>query len=93
LADSITRFLQITRRRIPLDHSEDFARLWEAVRDAAKDVGANAWIFESAHVAGYFTEFVEWKGDSVNPAEAQLDELDSEFPPEESSVWTEATTI
>ena len=85
------RFLQITRRRIPLDRSEEYALLWNAVRDAAVTVKANAWIFESAHVAGYFTEFVEWKGDAEIPISSVLDELDSEFPPEECSVWIEAS--
>lgn len=84
------------RRRIPLDRSEEYARLWSAVRDVAERMGARAWVFESAHVAGYFTEFVEWKslatGLLVDRAEtsAALDALNAVFIAEEAAVWSEA---
>lgn len=88
------RLLQIVRRRIPLDRAEEYVRLWNGVRDACAAASANAWIFESAHVAGYYTEFVEWKGEvsfvergSVADA---LDELNAVFIAEEAAIWTEA---
>ena len=87
----MTRFLQVTRRRIPLDRSEAYAHCWHAVAAAATNHSAKAWVFESAHVAGFFTEFIEWQGGPEVPVVYELDELDSDFPPEECSVWTEAT--
>jgi len=67
------------------------------VRSAANAAAANAWIFESAHVAGYFTEFIEWKGSEEliarGPVADALTELDGIFIAEEAALWTEATTI
>jgi len=88
---SSSRFLQITRRRIPPEGSERHAGHWRTIVAAAKRVEANAWIFESGHVAGYFTEFIEWKGTHEMPVILEVDELDKVFPPEECSIWTETT--
>lgn len=91
------RCLLITRRRIPLDQSEEYATLWHAVQDAAAIVSARAWIFESEHVAGYYTEFVEWKQDDAAPmlvdvgaVSEALARIESAFISEEAAIWSEA---
>ncbi|HUP88490.1 MAG TPA: hypothetical protein VM100_04035 [Longimicrobiales bacterium] len=90
------RYLLITRRRVPLEMKEEYARLWSAVRAVAEKLSARAWIFESAHVGGFYTEFVEWKSLPsdllIDRAEASsaLDDLNTIFIAEEAAVWSEA---
>lgn len=91
----MTRHLLITRRRIPLDRFDDYARLWNAVRTAAASTMARAWIFEAERSGDRFIEFVEWQAaeDSSLTENAEvaaaLDELNAAFHPEDSETWLE----
>ena len=87
------RRLMSTRRRIPLDRTEDYAALWSAVRDAAEAVGVHAWRFRAKDRDDIYMEFLE-ASDPEPLADTGLgaarDALDRAFVPERSDEWEEA---
>lgn len=93
MAAALTRLL-ITRRRIPLDQSDEYAGLWRAVQRTAEGHGARAWIFASDDAGDRFIEFIEWRtADDVTAltdVAAAIDALDAAFAAEDSGTWTEA---
>ncbi|MBX6365699.1 MAG: hypothetical protein IRZ00_17770 [Gemmatimonadetes bacterium] len=89
------RRLMATRRRVAGDRTGDYREAWERFRDAAAGLGARAWLFRSADVAGRFLEFLEWDAATADPAgdprvraaRAALDDLGAG----EDELWDEAT--
>ena len=85
----------ITRRRIPLDRTEDYARLWHNLRRLVENAGARAWLFRAHDVADHFIEFVEWQSDETHLLSERQDiaealaTLAAAFLPRESGTWIE----
>lgn len=90
------RHLQITKRRVPLDRAEEYAALWHALRQAAAQLDARAWLFRAQPGSDYFVEFIEWQSDRAHSVFDQADvsaafaALNAAFPFEESDTWLEA---
>lgn len=89
------RHLQITKRRIPLGRADEYATLWHALRQAAAQRDARAWLFR-AQAGDHFVEFVEWQSDRAHSVfdqaavSASFAALNAAFPFEESDTWLEA---
>ncbi len=87
------RRLMSTRRRIPLDRTEDYAALWSAVRDAAEALGIHAWRFQARDRDDIYMEFLESAGPGplADPGlGAAREALDRALVPEHSDEWEEA---
>lgn len=89
------RRLMATHRRVGGDRAAAYREAWERFRDAAAALGARAWLFRSADVAGRFLEFLEWDAAGADPAgdprlraeRAALDDLGAG----QDELWDEAT--
>lgn len=89
------RRLMGTRRQVAGDRVADYLDAWSRFRDSTVGLGAHAWLFRSADVAGRFLEFLEWDGAAADPgadprvraARAALED----FGDGEEELWDEAT--
>ncbi len=92
----MSRFLLITRRRLPTDSVHNYVQLWRHLRHLVEHAGARAWIFHAAGDHNFFTEFIEWQSSEDDPIidrsaiAAALHELNAAFPFEDSNTWKEA---
>lgn len=90
------RCLLVTRRHVPLDRSDDYLLMWEALRHTVEEAGGRAWIFRGAAHEDQFLEFVEWKDGAGEPLQDErvrqaLEQLDSFGPAGNRDEWEEAT--
>ncbi|MGH7476723.1 MAG: hypothetical protein ACRELD_10565 [Longimicrobiales bacterium] len=86
--------LLVTRRTIPLDRTDHYGWLWEAVRVAALGAGLRAWRFRAADRDDRYLEFIEapsaaaLEAPAVDAARVALRES---FAATEESLWLEQT--
>jgi hypothetical protein len=95
-AGPLMRRLLCTRRRVALDIVDDYLLAWLALRNAAAQAGARAWLFRGAANEDHFMEFMEWNDGEAEPLEeegvmAAVTQLGAFGVALSSDEWEEAT--
>jgi hypothetical protein len=91
--DVSQRVLFSSIRSVPASRSEAYQRLWDELRRASRDVGANAWRFVSGVDGQRHIEFLEFAG-AADPRKASmvrhiLERMDAEIAAAQAEEWVE----